>query len=235
MSRIRSHRSYSQASKAGWETRRAAERAAAEWQRHLEASERSRRGWEIRRAAERAAAEWQRHLEASERSRRGWETRRKKRTPVPSPTLSTAPDRIEHKSFMEVQDITKSEIDSDTRVNVSLDFGSGPLCKYDGPAEKWDPHCMKRELDNWEESEHWGMAYKSPNSWRAPGVRIFQVEYWQALGKVPTQIKVTVAPDALSAIKSVTGNSGMQEPVPPEVGKSLPVFEPEPEGDDIPV
>jgi len=183
------------------------------WRRHVAGV----KSWKTRRAREEFEAAFLEHLKRVEAGYKSWRTRRRReaeRKVPPAPVLP--PERI---TYQEIIDLPKSEISPDTTLDIDVDFGGGSVYRFDGWAEDFDHLDFKRGIDNWAEENDLGSTYKSPFSWRAPGVRLFLKTADRAPDGTQTAIKVRALPDAVKAMSlSATGPELALDEEPEEPG-----------------
>lgn len=156
----RSHKSYVQAGRRSWETRRrreAEEQARREHERRVQSG---RRSWETRRrheAEERARRE---HERRSEASKRGWETRRKGKAKGPEFPYTEVVCFAESLSRLP----SNGELDEKTQLDISC--GNVFDFNYTGLAQAFQPATLRTAGNEWalglippDLNGYWRMAF----------------------------------------------------------------------------
>jgi len=88
--------------------------------------------------------------------------------------------------------------DPGASVKVHIEFGGTTIYDFDGTAEDFAPAELKAALDEWSEEE---LEDKS-HYWRAPGLRLWEINRWFAPGTVTaSRIEVNTLPAADSLIQ----------------------------------
>lgn len=95
-------------------------------------------------------------------------------------------------------ELGRTQIEPGADVKVHIEFGGVTVYEYDGTAEGFAPAELKKALDEWSEEE----LEDSAHYWRAPGLRLWQIDRWFSPGTLTAnRVEVHTLPAADSLIE----------------------------------